>query len=109
MGENARGGGAIARFFRWLGADLREIGASFAQGDWKSKLSFLVMGFGQLCRGQWVRGLTMLGLDNPPAIYSVTLSGLEKNADGLYPASALENRLQESISAYDAQVAQYSA
>ena len=63
MGEKARGNGPVARFFRWLGADLREIGASFAQGDWKSQLSFLIMGFGQLCRGQWVRGLTMLGLE----------------------------------------------
>ena len=69
MGENARGGGAIARFFRWLGADLREIGASFAQGDWKSRLSFLIMGFAQLCRGQWVRGLTLLALEGGILFY----------------------------------------
>ena len=53
----------ISRFFRWLGADLKEIGLSFAEGDWKTKLSFLIMGFGQLCRGQIVRGLTMLALE----------------------------------------------
>ena len=53
---------AISRFFRWLGGDLKEIGATFVHGDWKTKLSFLIMGFGQLCRGQIVRGLTMLGL-----------------------------------------------
>ena len=31
MGVNAREAGPIARFFRWLGGDLGEIGASFAQ------------------------------------------------------------------------------
>ncbi len=61
MGEK-RGGGRIG-FFRWLGGDLREIGATFAQGDWKTKLSFLIMGFGQLCRGQIVRGVTFLALE----------------------------------------------
>ena len=53
----------ISRFFRWLGADLKEIGLTFAEGDWKTKLSFLIMGFGQLLRGQIVRGLTMLALE----------------------------------------------
>ena len=53
----------ISRFFRWLGTDLKEIGLTFAEGDWKTKLSFLLMGFGQLLRGQIVRGLTMLALE----------------------------------------------
>ena len=59
---NNYGGGAISRFFRWLGKDLKEIGITFAEGDWKTKLSFLIMGFGQLLRGQIVRGLTLLAL-----------------------------------------------
>ena len=54
---------AISRFFRWLGGDLKEIGATFVHGDWKTKLSFLIMGFGQLCRGQIVRGISMLALE----------------------------------------------
>ena len=54
---------AISRFFRWLGGDLKEIGATFVHGDWKTKLSFLIMGFGQLCRGQIVRGISMLVLE----------------------------------------------
>ena len=53
----------VSRFFRWLGKDLREIGLTFSEGDWKTKLSFLIMGFGQLLRGQIVRGLTMLALE----------------------------------------------
>ncbi len=53
----------ISRFFRWLGKDLKEIGLTFTEGSWATKLSFLIMGFGQLVRGQLVRGLTMLGLE----------------------------------------------
>ena len=63
MGENQRSGGAVARFFRWLGKDLKEIGVTFAEGDWKTRLSFLIMGFGQLLRGQIVRGVSMLALE----------------------------------------------
>ena len=50
-------------FFRWLGKDLKEIGITFREGDWKTKLSFLIMGFGQLLRGQIVRGIAMLALE----------------------------------------------
>ena len=61
--DEIKRGNAISRFFRWLGGDLKEIGVTFAQGDWKTKLSFLIMGFGQLCRGQIVRGIAMLALE----------------------------------------------
>lgn len=57
------GSSAVGRFFQWLGRDLKEIGQTFVQGDWKTRLSFLIMGFGQLLRGQFVRGITMLGLE----------------------------------------------
>ena len=63
MDDTRTGGGALARFFAWLGKDLKEIGLTFAEGDWKTKLSFLIMGFGQLLRGQIVRGVTMLALE----------------------------------------------
>ena len=59
----------ISRFFRWLGKDLREIGLTFAEGDWKTRLSFLIMGFGQLLRGQIVRGLSMLALEGGILFY----------------------------------------
>lgn len=41
-------GSAIGRFFQWIGADLKEIGVTFAKGDWKTRISYLIMGFGQL-------------------------------------------------------------
>jgi len=61
----------ISRFFRALGKDLREIGLTFVEGDWATKLSFLIMGFGQLVRGQLVRGLTMLGLEGGILFYLI--------------------------------------
>ena len=54
---------AVARFFQGLGADLKDIGTTFVNGDWKTKVSYLIMGFGQLCRGQIVRGLAFLLLE----------------------------------------------
>ena len=59
MDEKKRGNSG---FLKWLGNDLKDIGQTFARGDWKTKLSFLIMGFGQLCRGQIVRGLSLLAL-----------------------------------------------
>ena len=40
--------------------DMKEIGITFVQGDWKTKVSFLIMGFGPLMRGLIVRGLAIL-------------------------------------------------
>lgn len=34
---------------------------TFIRGDWKTRMTYLVMGFGSLCRGQWLRGLLFLG------------------------------------------------
>jgi len=30
---------------------------TFIRGDWKTRISYLVMGFGSMARGQWLRGL----------------------------------------------------
>ena len=61
--DEIKRGNAITRFFKWLGKYLAEIGATFAQGDWKTKLSFVIMGFGQILRGQFVRGISLLALE----------------------------------------------
>lgn len=33
---------------------------TFIRGDWKTRLTFLIMGFGSISRGQWLRGLLFL-------------------------------------------------
>ena len=49
--------------FAALGKDIAEIGTTFVQGDWKTKLSYLIFGFGPLMRGQIVKGLGYLILE----------------------------------------------
>ena len=63
--------GAIGRFFAGIGKGLwkgvkavgrecADIVSTFVHGDWKTKLSYLVMGFGCIARGQILRGLLFL-------------------------------------------------
>lgn len=62
---------AFAAFFKGLFLKLCTVGKSIANackevfyaaknGDWKTRLSFVIMGFGQLARGQILRGLLYL-------------------------------------------------
>ena len=44
-------------------SDLKDIGATFRDGDWKTRLSFLIFGFGPLMRGQIVIGLALLACE----------------------------------------------
>ena len=43
-----------------IGREAKDIVMTFVNGDWKTKLSYLVMGFGCLARGQILRGLLFL-------------------------------------------------
>ena len=62
---------AIGNFFLKIGNGLKKAGSAigrefadivntFIHGDWKTKLSFFIMGFGCLARGQILRGLLFL-------------------------------------------------
>ncbi len=54
----------IGRFFKnvfaAIGREFADVFTTFKNGDWKTKLSFLVMGFGSIARGQILRGLLFL-------------------------------------------------
>ena len=43
-----------------IGREIADIVNTFVHGDWKTKLSFFVMGFGNIARGQILRGLLFL-------------------------------------------------
>lgn len=47
-------------FFEAFGRSIAEIGTTFVHGDWKSRLSYLIMGFGPIVRGEVVKGLGFL-------------------------------------------------
>ncbi len=55
---------AIGNFFKKSGqrivGEFVDIFTTFKNGDWKTKLSFVVMGFGNLARGQILRGIMFL-------------------------------------------------
>ena len=48
-----------------------------------------------------LRQATLLGLAVPPVVFSLQLSGLTANADGLYPLEDVVGRFRQAIQAYD--------
>lgn len=53
----------VAGFFNWLGGDIKDLGVTFTSGDWKTKLSFLIMGFGSFARKFYARGVAFLAVE----------------------------------------------
>ena len=47
----------VVSLFKGLGANIADLFTTFKNGDWKTRLSYLVMGFGSCARGQWGRGI----------------------------------------------------
>ena len=54
---------AFATFFKALGNGFKEIGTTFIEGDFRTKISFLIFGFGPLLRGQVLIGAALLALE----------------------------------------------
>ena len=54
----------IGRFFKKFGLkikdDVVDVFNTFRYGDWKTRMSFLILGFGSLARGQILRGILFL-------------------------------------------------
>ena len=65
----------IANFFKWIGSDLKEIGKTFAEGDFATRLSFIIMGFGPLVRKYFARGIAYLALEIIFIYYMVSFGG----------------------------------
>ena len=61
----------IGAFLKALGKDIAEIGTTLVKGDWKTKISFVIMGFGQLARGQFLRGLMYLAVEAALLFYII--------------------------------------
>ena len=68
-------GGGVKRGVQALGEDCREIGATFREGEGKTKVSFLLMGFGSVCRGQVLRGLLFFLFEVVFLFYMFTAGG----------------------------------
>lgn len=56
-------GNFFVKFFTGIGAGFKGYGSRFANGDMATKLSYVVMGFGNFTRGQAGKGLIFLALE----------------------------------------------
>ena len=50
-------GGWFVRLGKCFAGNIKDLVETFVKGDWKTRISYLVMGFGSFARGQWGRGL----------------------------------------------------
>ena len=69
--DTSSGKGKVGNFFSGVGKDFKEIGLTFSQGDWKTKISYLIMGFGPIMRKQFLRGIALLAVEVLFILYMV--------------------------------------
>ncbi len=79
-------GSNIVSAFKKLGSVLTDIVSTFVHGDWKTKLSYPIMGFGSFARGQWGRGLLFFLFQT---IFNVYMFFPNAQFSGLYYLSKL--------------------
>ena len=60
-GKNKQG--VASQVFKAIGNGFKDIGVTFTEGDWKTKISYLVFGFGPIMRGQILIGVSLLALE----------------------------------------------
>ena len=53
----------IGKGFKAVYDEIADILLTFVHGDWKTKISYLVMGFGSIARGQILRGVLFLAME----------------------------------------------
>ena len=67
----------IGRFFKnvaiGLVNEIKDIGLTFAHGDWKTKVSYFIMGFGNAARGQILRGVAFFLLEVAFIFYMIVV------------------------------------
>ena len=70
---------AIGRFFAKLGISIKneviDIITTFTRGDWKTRTSYVIMGFGSLARKQIGRGILFLAFEIVFILYMVLAGG----------------------------------
>lgn len=56
-------GSKIVMFFVAIGLAFKNFGVTFVKGDWATKLSYIIMGFGCIVKGQIIKGLIFLAVE----------------------------------------------
>ena len=69
----------IGKFFKNLGIGIwhwiRDLGLTFVHGDWKTKVSYFIMGFGNVTRKQILRGLLFFAFEVIFIVYMIGFGG----------------------------------
>ncbi len=63
---------SFKQFFKAIGTELSDIVTTFKNGSWITRVSYLIMGFGNLVRGQILRGLLFLIFEAVFIAYMIT-------------------------------------
>ncbi len=87
-----------------VGAEFKDVADTFKNGDWKTKLSFFVMGFGSIARGQVLRGILFLLFEIVFIVYMI-FGGAHWLA--MLPSLGKQGPAIEYDSVYDAYITHY--
>ena len=68
-------GTKILDFFKFIIDDIVDIGVTFKKGSWMTRVSYLIMGFGNMARKQILRGLLFLLFEAAFVVYMVLAGG----------------------------------
>ena len=88
-------GRAFKKFGIKVADEAKDIWVTFRYGDWKTRISYLVMGFGSLARGQWVRGLLFLLMEVAFVFYMVVAGAYYLSMIPSLGLQARETRLDD--------------
>lgn len=68
-------GGGIWSFIKGIGNFFKDIGVTFVKGSWFTKVSYFIMGFGSMLRGQFFRGLIFFIFEGVFIFYMIFTGG----------------------------------
>lgn len=64
-------GNFFKKVFLGIGHGFANFGKRFAKGDWATKLSYLIMGMGNISKGQYIKGLLFLVIEAAYAMFLI--------------------------------------
>ena len=89
----------IGHFFKKLGIGIvnwfKNIGLTFVHGDWKTKVSYFIMGFGNIARKQILRGILFLLFQAVFIFYMIKYGGMYLSK--LYILGTVETREVDGV------------
>ncbi|MFZ2537383.1 MAG: sugar ABC transporter permease [Oscillospiraceae bacterium] len=91
---------SITTFFNSVKESFLELGNAFVHGDYKTKLSFIIMGFGCITRKQFIKGLLYLFLQIAYILYFIFFGWLYLKDLGTLGTSILNKVWDEAQQIY---------